>query len=91
MTENRKTARTPFERFVLYTTPAGLFEGTIMDYSDGGVAIRNNRAKHKVGEDVIIALPYKQADIKRKGYIAWVRGNFFGVEFKALKRRREWI
>jgi len=85
MVENRKTVRKPFDRFVFYFSSNGFREGTLIEYSQGGLSIRD-KVLPKVDEIITVALPYKEETVKKKATVIWVGEDSFGVEFFQLKK-----
>ena len=79
--DKRRNSRREFPRYVLYSTPEGLKQGDLVDYSYSGVYIKT-RNKPALGTTLTVALPYsKDPNEKREGMVVRIDDKGFAVEF----------
>jgi hypothetical protein len=83
----RKHTRRPYDKFTLFTTQNGIFEGSIKNISSSGVFIMSKSAL-KVGQTLTLVLPFKNGkDVKVKGQIVWANAEGFGIKFLGTAKK----
>ena len=83
----RKHTRRPYDKFTLFTTQNGIFEGSIKNISSSGVFIMSKSAL-KVGQTLTLVLPFKNGkDVKVKGQIVWTNAEGFGIKFLGTAKK----
>ena len=78
--DKRRYTRHEFPRYVLYSTPEGLRQGDLVDYSFSGLYIKTRHIP-ALGTTVTVALPYSEGNDKRQGMVVRTDDNGFAVEF----------
>jgi hypothetical protein len=85
--ESRKHTRRPYDRFTLFTTQSGIFEGSIKNISSSGVFL-TAKGTLEVGQILTLVLPFKNGkDVKVKGEIVWSNDEGFGVKFLSIDKK----
>ena len=83
----RKRPRRPYDKFTLFTTQNGIFEGSIKNISPAGVFIMSKNT-FKVGQTLTLVLPSKNGkDVKVKGKIVWTNDEGFGLKFLSVAQK----
>ena len=83
----RKRKRKPYDKFTLFTTQNGIFEGLIKNISSAGVFIMSKNT-FKVGQTLTLVLPFKNGkDVKVKGKIVWTNDEGFGLKFLSVAKK----
>jgi hypothetical protein len=83
----RKHTRRPYDKFTLFTTQNGIFEGSIKNISSSGVFIMS-KSTLKVGQTLTLVLPFKNGkDVKVKGQIVWTNAEGFGIKFLGTAKK----
>lgn len=84
--DTRKHTRRPYDRFTLFTTQNGIFEGSIKNISSSGVFL-TAKSTLKVGQTLTLVLPFKNGkDVKVKGQIVWTNDEGFGIKFLSIDK-----
>lgn len=79
--ERRIHGRRPWTGSVFFASTKRIYEGTLLNYSRGGLAIRVSERFVK-GEILIVALPFeKVVPPKCKARVVWSNGKGLGVKF----------
>lgn len=82
----RKHTRRPYDRFTLFTTQSGIFEGSIKNISSSGVFLMA-KSPLEVGQILTLVLPFKNGkDVKVKGQIVWTNDEGFGIKFLSIDK-----
>jgi hypothetical protein len=82
----RKHTRRPYDRFTLFTTQSGIFEGSIKNISASGVFLMA-KSTLEVGQILTLVLPFKNGkDVKVKGQIVWTNDEGFGIKFLSIDK-----
>jgi hypothetical protein len=83
----RKHPRRPYDKFTLFTTQNGIFEGSINNISSSGVFLMSE-SNLEVGQILTLVLPCKNGkDAKIKGEIVWSNDKGFGVKFLSIDKK----
>ena len=83
----RKHPRRPYDRFTLFTSQNGIFEGSIKNISASGVFLAAQNTL-EVGQILTLVLPLKKGkDVKVKGQIVWANDEGFGVKFLSIEKK----
>jgi hypothetical protein len=83
----RKHTRRPYDRFTLFTTQSGIFEGSIKNISASGVFLMA-KSTLEVGQILTLVLPFKNGkDVKVKGQIVWANAEGFGIKFLGTAKK----
>ena len=84
--ESRKHPRKPYDRFTLFTSQDGIFEGSIKNISASGVFLAAE-STFEVGQILTLVLPFKNGkDVKVKGQIVWSNDEGFGIKFLTVDK-----
>jgi hypothetical protein len=78
--ERRSFTRKAHSGFVFFAARKKLFEGELLNYSQGGLGIRVSE-KFSEGENLIVALPFDNAQpAKCPARVVWCNGKGFGAK-----------
>jgi hypothetical protein len=79
--ERRLHGRQPCGGSIFFASPKRIYEGTLLNYSRGGLAVRISE-RFSEGQILIVALPFENAaPPKCKARVVWCNGKGFGVRF----------
>ncbi len=79
--ERRLHDRKPCAGSIFFASPKRIYEGTLLNYSPSGLAIRVSE-RFIEGETLIVALPFENAvPAKCKARVVWCNGKGLGAKF----------
>ena len=79
--ERRLHGRKAWEGSIFFASPKRIYEGTLLNYSRSGLAIRVSE-RFAEGEILIVALPFKNmVTPKCRARVVWCNGKGLGAKF----------